>query len=347
MTKFKVCSKIHLFIIISCIFIIVGLAVGTICHYISNGFFNYGGEFASYKSVTVTYYNSEYKDADEIKPLCDEQFKGLNAYEVSISETVLGGEIVYKFSPATDTASLRTAADGLQSKMQANVGEDLLSSAAVFEAKVSEGGSRAITFASIALASAAAFQFIYFVLRYKLRAAYSALLASVHNLGIFVALMAITRIPLGIEAVAVGGAVVLLTMILTCVLFDRTRKNFNNEKYAKADRLEVVDASATEVRMTTVIAIGALAVAALIFGVFAAISSLYIGALAPYVTMLLGMIACYYGTVFFTPAVHGGVDAICEKVVQSMKESKKRKSSSNKAKSVKADKSTNPVVESV
>lgn len=343
MTKFKVCSKIHLFIMISCIFIAIGLAIGTICHFISNGFFNYGGEFSSYKCVTVTYYTSEYKDVDEIKPLCDKQFNGLNPYEVSTSETVLGGEIVYKFSPATSTASLRTAAD----KLQAEIGETKLSSASVYEAKVSEGGSRAITFASIALASAAVFQFIYFILRYKLRAAFSALLASVHNLGIFVALMAVTRIPLGAEAIAVGSAVVLLTMILTCVLFDRTRKNFNNEKYAKADRLEVVDTSAIEVRMATVIAISALAVAAVIFGVFAAISSLYIGSLAPYAVMLLGLIACCYGTVFFTPAVHGAIDSVCESVAQTMKENKKHKPANNKVKSAKSDKSANPVVESV
>ncbi|MDE7087212.1 MAG: hypothetical protein K2O67_03365, partial [Clostridia bacterium] len=59
MTKFKVCSKIHLFIIISVLFIAIGMAVGTICHFCANGFFNYGGEFASYTSVKVTYTVSE------------------------------------------------------------------------------------------------------------------------------------------------------------------------------------------------------------------------------------------------------------------------------------------------
>lgn len=342
MTKFKVCSKIHLFIIISCIFITIGMAIGTVCHFISNGFFNYGDEFASYKCITITYYTSEYKGEEAIKPICDEQFKGLNAYEISTSETVLGGEIVYKFSPSTDTSKLNTAAENLRKK----IGDNKLSTAAVHEATVSEGGSRAITFASIALASAVAFQFLYFILRYKLRAAFSALLASIHNLGVFVALLAITRIPMGAAAIAVGCAVVFLTMVLTCVLFDRTRKNFKSEKYAKSERLEVVDASAIEVRTLTVIAIGALAVSAVVFGVFSVISSLYIGTLAHYAVMLLGLIACCYGTVFFTPAVHGAIDAVCESTLQKMN-SNKHKPAKSKAKSVKAGKSTDPEVESV
>lgn len=343
MTKFKVCSKIHLFIIISCLFIAIGMAVGTICHFISNGFFNYGGEFSSYNCVTVTYYTSEYKDESEIKPICDESLKGLNPYEVSVSETVLGGEIVYKFSPATKVDALTVAADGLRAK----IGETKLTTASVHEGTVKEGGSRAITYALIAAASAVAFQFLYFVIRYKLRAAFSALLASVHNLGVFVALAAITRLPLGAEAIAVGCAVVLLTVVLTCVLFDRTRKNFKNEKYAKTDRLEVVDISAIEVRLATAIAICALAVAAVVFGVFAAISSLYIGSLAPYALMLFGLIACFYGTVFFTPAVHGAIDEVCEKTAQSIKDNKKSKPAKNKEKPAKANKSANPEVESV
>ena len=55
MTKFKVCAKIHLFIIISSLFIAIGMAVGTICHFCANGFFNYGGEFKSYNSVNIVY----------------------------------------------------------------------------------------------------------------------------------------------------------------------------------------------------------------------------------------------------------------------------------------------------
>lgn len=318
MTKFKVCSKIHLFIIISVLFITIGMAIGTVCHFCANGFFNYGDEFSSYKCVTVTYYTSEYKDADAIKPVCEQALKGFNAYEVSYySDNRMGGEIVYKYSPKTDSAKLQAAVDSLNTALDKN--QSGLNVASLHEATVSEGGSRAITYAAIALASAAAFQLIYFVFRYKLRAALSALLACVHNLGVFVALAAVTRIPVGAQFIAFGAAVVLLTMILSCVLFDRTRKNFASELYAKTERTEVVDTSACEVRIISFVAICALAVAAVVFGVFAAISQLWIGALAPYALALLGLIACFYGALFFTPAVHGAIDGVCEKFNKSTK----------------------------
>lgn len=318
MTKFKVCSKIHLFIIISVLFIAVGMAVGTICHFCANGFFNYGEEFSSYKCVTVTYYTSEYKDADAIRPVCDEALKGFNAYEVSYySDNRMGGEIIYKYSAGTDGEKLQSAVDALNIALDKNGSG--LNVASLHEVSVNEGGARALTYAAIALASAAAFQFLYFIFRYKLRAAFSALLACVHNLGVFVALAAITRIPVGAQFIAIGAAVVLLTMILTCVLFDRTRKNFKNEIYAKTERVEVVDTSACEVRTVSFIAVCALAVAVVVLGVFAAISQMWIGALAPYGLALLGLIACFYGALFFTPAVHGAIDGVCEKAKASVK----------------------------
>lgn len=318
MTKFKVCSKIHLFIIISVLFIAIGMAVGTICHFCANGFFNYGEEFSSYKCVTVTYYTSEYKDADAIRPVCDEALKGFNAYEVSYySDNRMGGEIVYKYSAGTDGEKLLSAVDALNVALDKNGSG--LNVASLHEVSVNEGGARALTYAAIALASAAAFQFLYFIFRYKLRAAFSALLACVHNLGVFVAFAAITRIPVGAQFIAIGAAVVLLTMILSCVLFDRTRKNFKNEIYAKTERVEVVDTSACEVRTVSFIAVCALAVAVVVLGVFAAISQMWIGALAPYGLALLGLIACFYGALFFTPAVHGAIDGVCEKAKASVK----------------------------
>lgn len=322
MTKFKVCAKIHLFIIISAIVIAIGLAVGTICHFCAGGFFNYGGEFSSYKSITVNYYMPVTKD--EALSVCEDALGGLKSYEFAKPDTSTGGEIVYKFVTSTDTEKLNNAAAVINEKLGARI--DLNKECAtVHEGTAKEGGSKAITFASIALAAAAAFQFLYFIVRYKLRAAYSALLACVHNLGIFVALAAITRIPVGAEMIAIGAAVVFLTMIFSAVLFDRTRKNFANEKNAKSERLEVLDNSACEVRVLTFTSVCALAAAAVVFGVFAAIAQMFAGALAPAALVIFGVVAAGYGAMFFTPAVHGAIDETCEKVIKSLKTRKKSK----------------------
>lgn len=325
MTNFKVCAKIHLFIIISSLLIAIGLAVGTICHFCANGFFNYGGEFKSYDSVSVRYYTAEYKDEDTVKPICEEALKGFSAYETSYyyNDAIRGGEIIYKYSGKTDNAKLQEAVNAINAKFTQDGA--MRSVASLHEATVKEGGSKAITFAAIALASAAAFQFIYFVFRYKLRAAFSALLACVHNLGVFVALAAISRVPVGAETIAIGAALVLITMIFTCVLFDRTRKNFSNEKYVKAERLDIIDTSACEVRKLEVFGLSALAVAVVVFGVFAAIAQLWAGALAPFALAIFALIACCYGALFFTPAVHGAIDETCEKVKALQKSKKKDK----------------------
>lgn len=317
MTNLKVCSKIHLFIIISVLFIAIGMAVGTACHFAAGGFFNYGGEFGSYNSVTVTYYSSEYKDVEDVKPVCAEHLKDFNAYSVSYSETELGGEIIYKYSSNTDVTRLVEAAERLSAALDTkNSG---LNSVSVREASVEAGGSAAVTYASIAVSAAVCFMFAYFILRYKLRAALTSLVSCVHNLGIFVALAAVTRLPLGIETVAIGVAVVLLTMIINCIFFDKVRKNFADEKYEKADRVSVVEQSAADVRMLVLIILAALAVAALITGMFATIASAFIGTYAPYILAVLGVGACCYGSLFFTPAIHGAMDGRLEALKKSPK----------------------------
>lgn len=312
MNKLKVCPKIHLFIIISCLFIAIGMAVGTICHFLSNGFFNFGGEFASYNSVNITY--DSLRDADTVKPICEKALQDFDPYEVSVSETSTGGEIIFKYNASTTLKELQVAVNKLNENLSIDESDEVLGVASLHEGKVDKGGDRAVKMAAIAVASAAAAQFIYFIFRYKLRAAFSALLSNIHNLGIFVALVAITRMPVGTEMTAIAAAVVLITMILNCLFFDRTRKNFKADKYAKTERGEVVEISASETRLISLAACSAIAVAAVIVAVFAAISSLSIAATAPAMLAVLGAIACFYGCVFFTPSVHSAIDATCEKV---------------------------------
>lgn len=309
MTKFKVCKKIHLFIIISVLLIAIGMAVGTVCHYIANGFFNYGEEYSSYKSVTVSYYYSEQNGDTDIDAICTDAFADVKAISVTCATSDYCKEITYKFSLNEDNTKLEAAVNEINAHFSG-----LESGAILHEGATFVGGAKNIVYAAIAFASAAVFQFIYYVVRYKLRAAFSAILACVHNLGLYVALLAITRIPVGAEAIAIGGVVVFVTMILCGILFDRIRKNFNNEKYAKTDRLEVVDISACEVRTISFTVLVALAIAAVVLGAFSAIAAAYVGAFMLGIVALLGVVACAYGTLFFTPAVHGAIDACCQGV---------------------------------
>lgn len=314
MTKLKICSKIHLFIIISVLFIAIGMAVGSVCHFIAGGFFNYGGEFSSYKSITVTYYSSEYTE-ETVAPVIDSALGSLSPYEKSFGETTQGGEVVYKFSSSTDSTALENAVASINTSF-----EGKLSCASWHEGIVNEGGAKNLVRAAIAFASAAAFQFLYYICRYKLRAAFSALLSCVHNVGIYAALLAVTRIPVGTEAVAVGSVVLFMSMVLCGLLFDRTRKNFKSEQYAKSERVEVIEISASEVRVLSLALVASIAVGAVILGVCSAIASLSALALAACAVGVFAALACGYGCLFFTPAVHSAIDSTCEKVLLKAKQ---------------------------
>ena len=65
--------------------------------------------------------------------------------------------------------------------------------------------------------------------------ALGALLANFHNLALYVALLAMTRIPVGLSAVAFAALTVLFTMIATGYMFDRYRRNLKKENFAKLD----------------------------------------------------------------------------------------------------------------
>ena len=336
MTNFKISTKFKLFLAISIAIMVIGMALGTIGHFVWNGFFNYGDEFAPYKSVVIEYRLSEHNE-ESVKPIVEDAFADLKGYSVSYADALSGGEIVYKFPVSADTAKLQAAADKINAALNTVKGDDVapLNVAYVREAYIGEGGARALVFASIATASGVGFAFLYYILRYKLRAACTALLASLHNLGIFVSLVALTRLPVGIELVTISALIVFLTMLLCGVFFDKVRRNFKNEAYAKSERAEVIDISAREsFKLNAAVAIG-IAVIALVFGVFAAIAAMSISSFFIAPVVILGALACCYGTVMFVPSVFVKIDALCEKIKTAYRakkaEGKKQPAATDKA----------------
>lgn len=323
MTKLKLSSKFKLFLAISIALIVIGAAIGTIGHFVWGGFFNYGDEFTPYKSVVVRYSTSEYSK-DSVTPTAEKALEGLGNYSVSYSDALNGGEIVYKFSVDTDTSKLWAAANKINTELNTLVGDDLadLNVAYVREGTIGAGGSRALIFASIATASAVGFAFLYYIFRYKLRAACTSLLASVHNLCLFVALVAATRLPVGVEFVTISALIVFLTMLLSGVFFDKERKNFKNEAYAKSERAEVIEISLRESHKTIARVITGVMVVAIVFGVFAALAAMSIASFLIVPLVILGALACYYGSLMFVPSVFVKVDALCEKVKLARKEKK-------------------------
>lgn len=292
-------------IAVSALIVAIGLAVGLVCQFVAGGFFNYGAEYKSFNSVVVDYAYIDFPEEQKVFEICDGEFSGAGVrYFNSVSgETDKGGEITFKFEKSVDAEKLSAVAAKIAEKL--NAGEENLSGAYVHEVETELGGAKPLIFGAIALASAAVFQFIYFAIRYRLSMACAGLLADVHNLAVFTALLAITRVPVGSFAVAFGALCVLLTMLGCGQVFGKLRANLKDEKFAALGACEQVDASVRESLMNIVITSIIMLATAVALIVLLPVSSMSLMmALGTVVTAVLATLAAVYGTVFFTPSVY-------------------------------------------
>ncbi len=305
-TKLNISAKMHVLIIVSSIVLAIGLMVGLICQFLAGGFFNYGGDYTSYKSVSVSYSSVNFT-REEITEICDDAFTatGLSSFASTHGKTNTGGEIVYKFTLSTDDTVLDNAVIAINGKIEENVGSEISqTNCSVHKDVTLLGGKKALSRCAIAVSVLIVLHFAYFAIRYKLTSALGALLADVHNLLLFLALLAITRVPVGSSVFAFAALVVLLTVIGTCFLFDRVRKNSKDEALSKLSALELSDLSASESLKLNLIMPACLAGAAALLFVLLSISSLSpLAILSPVLCALVGFIACAYGTTTFTPSV--------------------------------------------
>ena len=321
----------HLFIIISTIVAVIGLAVGLICQFVADGYFNYGAEFKSYNTVEINYAFVEYSDKDDVIKICDSVFdkSDVSYFAVASGDTNSGGSIIFKFSKGTDGDKLVKAADGIQAAIDADVlsrlERDAQSNAYFHTLETELNGGKVLTFASIAIASAIVLQLLYFMIRYKITMALAAFLANIHNLVIYVSLLAITRVPVGISAVAFGGLTVLMTMIACGYIFDRYRRNLKKETFAKLDGDAQTDTCVNESFKSILYpAVGVATFAVVIFVMLSISAMSALTILTPALTAIFSVASAVYGTVFFTPSVYTRIKRIGD-TVKARSKNKKNK----------------------
>lgn len=325
MTKLKLSSKMHLFIIISVALAVIGFAVGTVFHFVGGAFFNYGDELKpEYKSVEINYAYVDYSDEADVYQICDGIFGklGVSYYESVSGDTSEGGKIICKFSHSTDSDKLMQAVTEIETALRG--GNDSTLSNASMHSEVSElNGGKVLTYVSIALASAVVLQFLYFLIRYGVTMAFAAALANIHNLTIYTALLALTRVPVGISAVAFGALTVLVTMIACGFLFDRYRRNLKKETFAKLDKDEQTDVCVRESLISMLYPVVGIAAAAVVIFVMLSISAMSaLTVLAPVAAALIGVASALYGTLLFTPSVYTRIKLIGDKVAAGSKNKK-------------------------
>lgn len=312
----------HLFIIISVIVAVIGLAVGLVCQFVAGGYFNYGAEFKSYNTVEVNYAYVDYTDKADVMEICDGVFDeaGIGYFTVAYGDTSGGGSITFKFSKGVDEEKLTEAANTIQkafneAKTDSDDDNGTQSNAYVHKYEVKLNGGRVMTFASIAIASAVVLQLLYFMVRYKITMALGAFLANIHNLVIYVSLLAITRVPVGISAVAFGALTVLVTMIACGYLFDRYRRNLKKEPFAKLDGDAQTDVCVNESFKNILYpVVGVATVAVVIFALLSISAMSALTVLTPAILAIISVASAMYGSVFFTPSVYTRIKRIGDTV---------------------------------
>ena len=305
MNKLRLSSKMHRFIIISCIVVAVGLAMGLVFHFTSGSFFNWGGDYASYRSVEVKYSVHEIS-TDEVLELSDKAFadNGVEYYTFVTSGMSTESRVEYRFTASQSVEGLQKAAEAINAKVSIEADKTGFATAYADLSSVFNS-NRDIMYAGIAVAAAVVFQFIYFAIRYKLTMALAAFIGDVHNLALFYALLAITRVQVSSSVIALSVFAVLLTMIGCGVLFEKMRKNFRTDEYKAMPSFDQVDSASREGFLSVTIIYGFIAAAAIIMLVLTAIAGgTVFGLFMPCLCAVIALAVSEYGTMFFVPSVY-------------------------------------------
>lgn len=305
MNKLRFSSGMHIYIIISVALIAIGLILGLVMHFTSGMFFNWGGDYAGYRAVEVRYSVYDISE-EEVKKAADDAF---NANGVSYYTFVTSGEstqsrIEYRFAENQDAEKIAAATETI--KAAVSIESDSTGYATAYSSFVAQRNSSAdMTYAAIAVASAVVFQFLYFLIRYKLTMALAAFIADVHNLALFYALLAITRVQVSSSVVALSAFVVVATMILCAMMFDKMRKLFRTDDYKAMTSFAQADSAARASFPLVTLVSAVMFVAVLLVLVFASVAGgTVFGLFMPCACALIAIASAWYGTMFFTSSVY-------------------------------------------
>ena len=320
MTNLKLTSKMRLFAIISSVLIVAGMILGTVFHFTSGKFFNYSGEYSSYKSVAVSYVYTEFGDNEKVEEICEKAFAdaGIKSYAETSGNTGVGNEITYKFAYSTDDNTLAEAVNAINAKIKeiTSTFNDIPQSRAVYQTEDGTlGGEKVLSMAAVALAVIIAVQAIYTVIRFKLSAMCTAFVAQLHNFALYAAVLALCRVPLTSTAMVFAVLLALATAVCVTFTFERIKRNLNDGDYAKLSAEEIIDLSAAQTFKSNVAFCVFLVIVSLLMAVSTVVSALSIVAiLSPVLCALVAFVVSCYGSVLFVPSMNACIRKMCGKI---------------------------------
>lgn len=325
MNKFKPASKFRIFAIVSCVLIVIGMVLGTVFHFVTGDFFNYDGEYSSYKSVSVSYIMIEINSGEEkldLEAVCDEAFAnaGLKYYLKKTDSNSLSnsGQLEYLFKSSTDSQALKAAKEEINSKIAKlpifSDGIQPTSRADVHEVQTIIGGAYVTSMAAIVLATIVVAQFICTMMRYRFSAAFTAIAIDLHNLALFAALLALCRVPVSSAVMVFAVIVTLATAIGLTYLLEKIKRNAKENEKLSVEEVANLSAEQTlkaNIALPTFLVI----VAVLLFVAMAISAASVLSVLTPALLAIVGFIVTVYGTALFAPALYCFIKKTGNKII--------------------------------
>lgn len=325
MTKFKPASRLRIFAIISCALIIIGLALGTVFHFIGNGFFNYDGEYASYKSISVSYLVLEINSGEDkldIEDVCEKAFENAGIKyilkEKDSSSLSNSGLIEYRFACSTDSKAMNAAKDAINQEIaKLSIFSDGIqpqTRASVHEQQTIVGGGHAVSMAAIALAVIVVVQLLYTMIRFRFSAAFTAIVIDLHNLALYAALLALCRVPVSSAVMIFAVLLTLVTAIGVTYMLERVKRNTKETEKLSVE--EITNLSAGQTLKINIALSACLAVAAVLLCAVMAVSVMSLATvLTPALLAVVAFVVAIYGTALCAPAIYCLIKTIGNKIV--------------------------------
>ncbi len=305
----KISNKKLIVTIITCAIIVAGMLVGTLCHFLSGGFFNYGVEYSSAKTVDVSFYVTD-MDLEDAEDFCEDAFSAQGIKYSYENASELQGTISYTFSYNTDSDKISQAVEAIQTSLSGFSGAEGINIATFSVNDAFNTNIKMYKLAAIAVAVAIAVQAVYTVIRFRLNLAVLSLITNIHFVGIAVSLLALLRIPLGIYSVCIVFATLIVGMIVNQLYYTNVKANLKDENMQDTSFVEKADdAYAKTIKYSTLLC-GALLVICAILAVVMAIAAQSVQFAYIAVAALLGCVCAWYSSAIFSPSIYSLMEKI-------------------------------------
>ncbi len=305
MTKFS--SRIHLYIAVVCLVLAIGAAIGTIGHFIWGGFFNYGVDYASSHSVSVSYYVTDYTSG-QVQEICENNLGGLGGYTLTKSDS--NGKMEFTFSADSDGDAIKQAVEKINAELDTKTGINV---ATYHEAEGLVTNVGTYIWCAVAVASIIAVQAVYIAVRYKIGMAAVSLISNVAGAAMFVSLLAAVRLPLGSYVAPVAFVCVLLTMICSQYFFAKARACFKEDGMSAVPSLEQTDCAASRSWRRILLICGIVFGASVLTAVALAVAAPTIAFASPAVAAAVAAAVSFFTSAMFTPAIYSRFKLVSDK----------------------------------